>query len=192
MPKPSLVVAIEATEERRQIIGQVIRDDADIVFLKDLELDAQRKAVGSATAIFASRPSDLPDDGSGINKNCRLLQFYSSGVDFLPLKQFPSDLPIAGNGGAFAEPMAEHGLAMALAAGKRLAFEASKMKEGEFNQFSRNKMFLGGTAGIVGYGGIGVAMARLLKVLECKLLPLIAAEHQIKLFTLTGLAKSIA
>ncbi|MFZ9013806.1 MAG: NAD(P)-dependent oxidoreductase [Alphaproteobacteria bacterium] len=163
MPKPTLVVAIEATEERRQIIGDVIRDDAEIVFLRDLEVNAQRKAVSSATAIFASRPSDLPDDGSGINKDCRLLQFYSSGVDFLPLKQFPNDLPIAGNGGAFAEPMAEHGLAMALAAGKRLSFEASKMREGEFNQFSRNKMFLGGTAGIVGYGGIGVAMARLFK-----------------------------
>ena len=161
MPKPTLVVTIEANEERRQIIAEVVRDEADVVFLQDIDAADKRDALKAATAIFSSRLSELPEGGEEITKNCRLLQFYSAGVDFLPLKRLPDDLPIAGNGGAFAEPMAEHGLAMALAAGKRLSVEADKMREGEFNQFTRNKMFLGGTAGIVGYGGIGVAMARL-------------------------------
>ena len=42
------------------------------------------------------------------------------------------------------------------------------MKTGEFNQFARNRLFLGGTVGIVGMGGIGAASARLFKGLGMK------------------------
>jgi phosphoglycerate dehydrogenase-like enzyme len=113
--------------------------------------------------------TQLPDGiGDLLARNCRLLQFHSAGVDYLPLKQLPAGLPIAGNGGAFAEPMAEHGVAMALAAAKRLFIEHDKLKTGEFNQFTRNKMLAGGVAGILGFGGIGVATARLLRGLGMK------------------------
>ena len=87
----------------------------------------------------------------------------------LPLKQFPEDLPIAGNGGAFAEPMAEHGLAMTLAAAKRLFIEHDNLKAGEFNQFARNKMLAGSVCGILGFGGIGKAQAKLMRGLGMKI-----------------------
>jgi len=163
-----LVVAANANADRRQVFVDAVGTDGDVVFLEDLAEAERPAAVAAATAIFASGMGQLPNDGADIGGACQLLQFHSAGVDYLPLKHLPADLPIAGNGGAFAEPMAEHGLAMALAAGKRLAIEHGKMKEGEFNQGVRNRMFLGGVAGIVGFGGIGVAMAKLFKAIGMK------------------------
>ena len=58
--------------------------------------------------------------------------------------------------------MAEHALAMALAAAKRLILEHENLKRGQFNQFTQNRMLAGGVCGIFGFGGIGAATARLM------------------------------
>jgi phosphoglycerate dehydrogenase-like enzyme len=44
-----------------------------------------------------------------------LIQFMIGGVDFIPLGEVPKGVPVAPNGGGYAESMAEHALAMALA-----------------------------------------------------------------------------
>jgi D-isomer specific 2-hydroxyacid dehydrogenase, NAD binding domain len=69
---------------------------------------------------------------------------------------------VATNGGGYAESMAEHALAMALAAAKRLIWEHENLKRGQFNQFTQNRMLAGGVCGIFGFGGIGAATARLM------------------------------
>ena len=69
---------------------------------------------------------------------------------------------MATNGGGYAELMAEHALAMALAAAKRLILEHENLKLGQFNQFTQNCMLAGGVCGIFGFGGIGAATARLM------------------------------
>src|SRR5271165_4495277 len=58
--------------------------------------------------------------------------------------------------------MAEHAPAMALAAAKRLILEHEKLKRGQFNQFTQNRMLAGGVCGIFGFGGIGAATGRLM------------------------------
>jgi phosphoglycerate dehydrogenase-like enzyme len=166
---PILAIAFPADAARRGLIETALGDAGRVAYLEDLSEADQRQALQSATAVFAQRMNQLPDDvGDLLAENCRLLQFHSAGVDYLPLKHLPDALPIAGNGGAFAEPMAEHGVAMALAAAKRLFVEHDKLKTGEFNQFTRNKMLADGVAGILGFGGIGVATARLLRGLGMK------------------------
>src|SRR6185312_9946918 len=101
--------------------------------------------------------------------NARLLQFTAAGIDWVPLLDLPPQLPVAGNGGASAEPMAEHIVALAFAAAKRLFAEHAALKTGAFNQRSPNKMLAGGVCGILGFGGVGQATARLMRGIGMKI-----------------------
>src|ERR1700688_2067510 len=92
----------------------------------------------------------------------RLIQFMIGGVDFIPLGELPEGVPEATNGGGYAESMAEHAVAMALAVAKRPILEHENLKRGQFNQFTRNRLLAGGVCGIFGFGGIGAATARLM------------------------------
>src|SRR5262249_61435142 len=93
----------------------------------------------------------------------RLIQFMIGGVDFIPLGELPKRVPVATNGGGYAESMAEHVLAMALAAAKRLILEHEKLKLGQFNQFTENRMLAARGGGIFGFGGIRAATVRAMR-----------------------------
>ena len=81
----------------------------------------------------------------------------------------PRELPVAANKGGGAEPMSEHIVALALAAAKRLFIEHANLKRGEFNQSSANRMLRGGVCGILGFGNVGVATARLMRAFGMKI-----------------------
>ena len=81
----------------------------------------------------------------------------------------PRELPVAANKGGGAEPMSEHIVALALAAAKRLFVEHANLKSGEFNQRSTNRMLRGGVCGILGFGNVGVATARLMRAFGMKI-----------------------
>jgi len=81
----------------------------------------------------------------------------------MPFADLPPHILVASNPGAYATPMAEHVLAMTLALAKRLLVENQKLRNGEFDQFTPNRLLAGMTAGILGFGGIGRATARLMR-----------------------------
>ena len=131
------------------------------VYLPDLDDAGRADALRNADAVLARTTRELRQGEIALLKDVRLVQFINAGIDFVPLAEMPAGVPVATNGGAYAEPMAEHALAMALAAAKRLLVEHAALARGEFNQFARNRMLAGGVCGILGFGGIGVATARL-------------------------------
>ena len=87
--------------------------------------------------------------------NLRFVQTITTGIDHMPPGLFPRDIPMGNTAGAAAPAIAEHGLALALAAVKRLTIEQERLKSGRFGYGRHNRMLAGGTACILGFGEIG-------------------------------------
>ena len=157
----TLVVVYDLEANGRRIVSDALGDVAEAVYLTDLDDAARADALRNADALLARTTRELRQGEIALLKDVRLVQFINAGIDFVPLAEMPAGVLVATNGGAYAEPMAEHALAMALAGAKRLLVEHAALTRGEFNQFARNRMLAGGVCGILGFGGIGVATARL-------------------------------
>jgi phosphoglycerate dehydrogenase-like enzyme len=157
----TLVVVYDLEANGRRIVSDALGDAAEAVYLTDLDDAARADALRNADALLARTTRELRQGEIALLKDVRLVQFINAGIDFVPLAEMPAGVLVATNGGAYAEPMAEHALAMALAGAKRLLVEHAALTRGEFNQFARNRMLAGGVCGILGFGGIGVATARL-------------------------------
>jgi phosphoglycerate dehydrogenase-like enzyme len=162
----TIAVTFSIRASDRAILEDAIGGTAGIAYLTDLDSAARTAALRDATVILArDTGKDLYPDEPGEIQSARVIQFMTAGIDFVKLSTLPAHIPIASNGGAYSDPMAEHGLAMTLAAAKRLMVEHNAMARGEFNQFMPNRILSGQTCGILGFGGIGVATARLMRAM---------------------------
>jgi phosphoglycerate dehydrogenase-like enzyme len=162
----TVVVTFSASAREREILEDALGGSAAAVYLSELEPPVRAAALRAAVALLARNTGrELAADEPALIGNVRLVQFVNAGVDFVPLSLLPAGVPVATNGGAYAEPMAEHGLAMVLAAAKRLLIEQSELADGRFNQAARNRSLAGGVCGIFGFGGIGIALARLMRAI---------------------------
>ncbi|MEO8713803.1 MAG: 2-hydroxyacid dehydrogenase [Acetobacteraceae bacterium] len=161
MNEPLLVIGFTLDPDKRALVAAEI-GAARIVYLPDLDPIARAEALRSATVLLSRNTAkDLRDGEAALLANARLVQFLTAGVDYIPLSALPPNVAVANNGGAYATPMAEHALAMAFAASRRLLVEHANLARGVFDQFAPNRMLGGGVCGIFGFGGVGRAMARL-------------------------------
>jgi phosphoglycerate dehydrogenase-like enzyme len=167
--RPKLLVTLEAEARSRAVIASCVGSAAEVAYLADLSQADRTIALSDADVILARNTAkELHRGEAALIRKARLIQFVTAGVDYIPLSDLPTDVPIANNGGAYAEPMAEHALAMTLAALKRLFVEHAKIAAGNFDQFRLNRMLAGATVGILGFGGIGIATARLMRAVGAK------------------------
>jgi phosphoglycerate dehydrogenase-like enzyme len=170
MNRGPLVVTYPLSAHSRAIVAEELGGAAAAVYLADLAPAERADALSRAGAVLANdTAAELRPGESALLGNARLLQFSAAGVDWVPTRDLPPQLPVAGNKGASAEPMAEHIVALALAAAKRLFAEHAELKRGEFNQRSPNRMLKGGVCGILGFGAVGVATARLMRAFGMKI-----------------------
>lgn len=170
MTRAVLAVTFDLDPPGRDAITAEVGEDVEVVSLSGL--DEQRRLATLSRATFLLARNTGTELGAGepeLIRTVRLVQFLTAGVDFIPLRRLPREVPVASNGGAYAEPMAKHALAMTLAAAKRLLVEHAAMAQGAFNQFVPNRMLAGGICGILGFGGIGIAAARLMRGLGMRI-----------------------
>ena len=93
----------------------------------------------------------------------RFVQLLSAGADGTDFAAIPEQVTLASNVGAYAEPIAEHVVAMTLALARRLPQRHAALARGEFNQADPLLTLNGAVCAILGFGGIGQATARLLR-----------------------------
>lgn len=170
-PKPVVVVTFPVGRADGERLRAGLSDAADVRFLAELADDERIPALEAASALLLWnwRREIRPGEPSAMN-GIRFIQLVSAGADHVPFAELPPDAVVAGNVGAYADPMAEHVLAMVLALAKRLPQNHAKLARGEFDQFTLNTALRGATAGVLGFGGIGKATARLLRPFGTKIL----------------------
>ena len=134
-------------------------------YFSDLPEAQRAQAAAAAKVILAFKPSKEMGAALAALHQGQLLQIMSAGLDDLPFDRIPAGVTVAGNSGAYARPMAEHALAMVLCLAKRLREEDAAMRRGEFNQMVPNLLLAGKKAAVLGLGGAGKAVARLLAAL---------------------------
>jgi phosphoglycerate dehydrogenase-like enzyme len=166
MANPHLVVTYEPGNRERELIGDCLRGHAEVSFLPKIAAEHRADALAAAEIVFAwNPPKELRPEEYGGMKSLRFLQLLSAGANHVPFSLIPDEVLIASNVGAFAEPMAEHVLGMVLALAKQLLVQHSKMQRGQFDDVASSRMLRGSVCGILGFGGIGQATARLMRAL---------------------------
>jgi len=166
----TIVVTFSAEGELRDVVLKVLGQVGRVIFLSDISPEERSRGLASADVLISWQPArELHPAEFGMISHAKMLQILSAGADHLPFPQLPPTLAIASNAGAYAEPMAEHILAMTLAITKNLLDRHNKLKNGTFDQTNANRMLRGSACAILGFGGIGKATARLLRCFGVKI-----------------------
>jgi phosphoglycerate dehydrogenase-like enzyme len=159
------VLTFHAGDEQRRALSDILEPFGRIDFLVDAgeDPDARAAMLKPAKAIITWIPGhELTRHDLGALDGVEFIQLLSAGADHIDFTKLPPAAKVAGNVGAYADPMAEHVLAMALALAKRLPQNHAKLAAGTFEQ-AQTLRLRGRTAGILGYGGIGKASAKLFR-----------------------------
>ena len=165
----NIVVSFKVDDQQKKLIESSLKN-ADVKFLKDYDETRYLNLLKDADALLAWNPSrELRSLRINSLTNIKFVQLLSAGYDHIDFNMFPEGCKIASNNGAYAEPMAEHILAMVLALAKKLFLNHKKLSEGEFNQQEVNISLKDSIVGILGYGGIGKAAAKLLRPFGSKI-----------------------
>lgn len=169
MHVPHIVVTYPVTLARRAQFKSLFDQTATVAFLADLDAEKRIQALLDADVLLTWNPSkELKTKEFPLLRKLHMVQLLSAGADHFPFRDFFRDVVIAGNVGAYSEPIAEHVLAMALALAKNLFRQHLKLAQGEFSQ-KLNTLVHGSVCGILGFGGIGKATARLMRCLGVRI-----------------------
>jgi len=160
-----VLVTTEVNENQQNIIQNILDSDkATVNFLHAISAKQRNKILETADILLTFDPfRDLSEQEYNHLNHIQFIQLISAGADHLKYGKIPLTVKIASNSGAYAEPIAEHVVAMTLHHAKRLGEEHQNMVNGQFNQFTQNKFIKECTVGILGFGGIGKATARLFR-----------------------------
>jgi glycerate dehydrogenase len=111
-------------------------------------------------------PSFLTPENLSRMSNLRLVQSILAGVNHIPFAQLDKKVVVCSNAGAYADEVAEYAWSLLLSAAKRIVDFHNAVKTDQWTL----RRTLGGkevtileekTLGILGYGGIGSAVARI-------------------------------
>ncbi len=170
--RPVIAVICPPDEEtdHLHLYEKILGDVADIHFLSGSEPGEREKILAVSEVVIAAScaPWEISTSEMAFLKPEGLLQLLYSGADNIPFGLLPREMKIASNAGVFAEPIAEHVLAMVLCLLKRIVPGYDELRNGIFDRKNLNRTLRGKTCGILGFGGNGRAIARIMRSVGVK------------------------
>ena len=96
MSAGTLVVTYPLTGRSRAIVAEELGGAAEAIYLVDLAPAERVAALRRAAAVLSHDTSqELQPDEIPLIRNARLLQFTAAGVDWVPTRRRPRELPVA-------------------------------------------------------------------------------------------------
>ncbi len=171
MTRPVVLFAVDMGPERRRIAEERLTGRAEILIRRDLsDEDLVRRAPQVDVLVTGGFPRDIPTEVWPRMVRLRLLQTIAAGVDHLPYDRIPATVTLCSNAGAHRISIAEHSMALLLAAAKGLVGHTDAIRQGRFPQDVMGSSVRGKTLGIIGLGGIGGEAARLASGLRMRVI----------------------
>ena len=165
-----VAVSYPVDDDYAKINAEVLGEDATIVSTFGLADEQRAEAIRRADALVTWEvPKEIPPGVLAGTRRPALLQLLSAGVDAVDFAALPADLLVASNAGAYAGPMSEYVLAMTLSLAKRLPQHHAALAAGRFDKWVPSQVVNGAICAILGFGGIGIATARLMKAFGARI-----------------------
>jgi len=162
-----IVVTYEVEKETRRlfVFEESLGGVARVIYLEGASERKRTSILEEADVIISLSfsPTEIAPDEIPLLKKTGLIQLIFAGADNVPFHLIPEGTIVASNPGAFAEPIAEHVLAMVLSLAKNLHVKHELLARGIFDQSGFSTLLKGGTCGIIGFGGNGKAVARIMR-----------------------------
>jgi phosphoglycerate dehydrogenase-like enzyme len=172
MAKPNLLIttdvvdqsSIQALSEYARVFSSIGMDEASLIqLLPSVEI-----------LLVFSWPSFLNPENLSKMSNLRFIQSILAGVNHVPFAQLDRKVVVCSNAGAYSGEVAEYAWSLFLSAAKRIVdfHNAVKTEQWTLRRTLGGKevsILMGKTLGILGYGGIGSAVARIGKGFEMKI-----------------------
>lgn len=168
--KKNILVTYTPGEEEKKIYRDVLEGIANVRYLVGAALDERSELLDGADIIVALSFSEKEIDHTEIARlqNVRLIQLIYAGADNIPFALVPESIILASNAGAFAGPIAEHVLALILALAKNIFPKYKSLCRGRFDRSGFNRKLKGGICGIIGLGGNGREIAKIMRAAGMK------------------------
>lgn len=169
--KRLVAVTYPLSAEERAILERALKDVARVSYLRSSSPQARLRTLEEAEVLVSlsfSRKEVTLEQIDRLHR-LRLIQLVFSGADNVPFQRLPQGVLVASNAGAFAEPLAEHVLAMVLALAKRLHEKHDQLRRGVFDRSGESVFLRGKVCGIIGLGGNGRAVAGLMRCLGMRI-----------------------
>ena len=168
--KKNLIVTYSPDEAIKPIFQEILGEVAHIDFLPEKDDSDRVRLLEGADVVVALSfaEKDILQNEIPHLQKLQFIQLVYAGADRLPFSLFPEDIMMAGNVGAFAEPIAEHVLGLVLALAKNLLPDYKKLAAGYFDRTGYNQELKGAVCAIIGFGGNGRAIARAMQALGMK------------------------
>lgn len=171
MPKPVTLIALSLGPALKQEARDWLAQVSEVLFFDEMspeELEARLPDVAVFVRYGFYKP--FPDELFSRMTRLRLIQVMSAGTNFLDENPaIPARLAKQGARGANSAAVAEHAVALMLAAAKRLFENDRAIRQGIFDQKILLRSLEESTATIVGLGSIGQEVAKRLNAFGTKL-----------------------